>query len=217
MPKPEDIVDFLRQSVVDSTPEKLNKIIEVGCGEGDVLKMLLEKNPTFLLGIDVKDDGVRLKGKETKCNIVVGNIGWLPIKDKTFDVAICVNVYGELNEIEAKNGVLELLRIVKTSGKIMIGIKNIFNPLLAIRTFLLKRKTNTKRPILFSLYFLEKLIKKGGGKIYKIIPISPYPLYYPKNWLWCKIRRFFSILYFYTVSSHPRFAPLYNVFAERET
>ncbi|OHB71577.1 MAG: hypothetical protein A2W23_01940 [Planctomycetes bacterium RBG_16_43_13] len=213
MPDPSEVlVDIIRRSAVSGVAPDLDRVIEVGCGGGAVLDMLADRRPRLLVGVDIKPEMPAL----ARLTFVVGNIGWLPIKSKTFDAVVCVNVYNSITALEAENGVFELIRIARRRGAVVIGIQNVFNPLLWLRVSWRKfRQGRRANPVVFSLKQIAGLVKRAGGRIAKVEKISPPPLYYPRNMLWRAVRRCIANIYYYALSRHFRFVAVYNVFVEK--
>src|SRR3989338_194318 len=130
MPDPSEVlVDIIRRSAVSGVAPDLDRVIEVGCGDGAVLEMLAERKPRILVGVDIK----MCDWSPLTTFHIIGNIGWLPIKSRTFDDVVCVNVYNSITAREAENGIFELIRIARRGGAVVIGIQNVFNPLLWLR------------------------------------------------------------------------------------
>ena len=220
MPDPSEVlVDIIRRSAVSGVAPDLDRVIEVGCGDGAVLEMLAERKPRILVGVDIKMcDWSPLITHHSPLTTfhIIGNIGWLPIKSKTFDAVVCVNVYNSITALEAENGIFELIRIARRGGAVVIGIQNVFNPLLWLRVSWRKfRQGRRANPVVFSLKQIGRLAKRAGGRIAKVEKISPPPLYYPRNMLWRAVRRCIANIYYYALSRHFRFVAVYNVFVEK--
>jgi len=102
--------------------------LEVGCGYGQFLPMLLEKVDS-LHAVDMhqylgKVKEVQQKEGLREVRLCRGNIFHLPYKKGSFDLVVCLSVLEHLNNLEP--AILELKRVLKESGKLIVGfpIKN---------------------------------------------------------------------------------------------
>lgn len=66
-----------------------SKVIDLGCGNGSLLKKLIDKKKVIGSGIEISESGVEVC-KTSGLNVQVGSIDQkLPFNDNTFDYAIC--------------------------------------------------------------------------------------------------------------------------------
>jgi len=98
------------------------KVIDVGCGKGRFLRILISKFPNAnLYGWDISDSMLRFCPKEviTDC----GGILDIKYPDNSFDSVYCIEVLEHAINIE--NAIREMIRILKPGGKIIIMDKNV--------------------------------------------------------------------------------------------
>jgi SAM-dependent methyltransferase len=74
-------------------------------------------------------------------SVAMGNILVMPFKSGVFDTAVCLNtIYNFSSLPEFKPAFMEMLRIIRNNGKIIIDIRNRRNPVLRIKFWLHNRK-----------------------------------------------------------------------------
>lgn len=108
-------------SVLDCRPG--HKILDVGCGAGN----LLEKMKGFdVTGVDISQTlleqaRVRTRGQEG-ARVLFGNAEALPFPDSAFDRAVCSEILEHVLNPEAV--LTELRRVVKPGGRIVLTVPN---------------------------------------------------------------------------------------------
>ena len=76
------------KKIVELIPER-SKIIDLGCGNGNLIEMLINKKNVSAIGIDISDSGLS-ECKQKGLDVVHGEIDKkLDFKDDEFDYAIC--------------------------------------------------------------------------------------------------------------------------------
>jgi ubiquinone/menaquinone biosynthesis C-methylase UbiE len=108
--------------------KKNGKIIDIGCGTGEMLQVLEEKkfNP---FGMDYSFEMLREIFKETggeKYPLINGDIENLSFKNGSFDGIICAGVIEYLNE--DKKALHEISRVLKPGGFAVISLSNRLSP-----------------------------------------------------------------------------------------
>lgn len=129
----EAIIDYGK--IVDS-----EKILEVGCGWGRILVGLRKYFPnSHLVGIDIipgllKKAEITIKeetGSIENLDLQIGNIDKLSFNDDSFDKVISIRVLQYVpNPIKT---IMELKRVTKKNGKVIITVPNKLNPRQALR------------------------------------------------------------------------------------
>lgn len=105
------------------------KILEIGCGEGTLLKMLRAQNEVF--GVDISESGVsktRLKGIE--CHHADASNERLPFDDASFDVAITLET---IEHVENPHRMIwEIRRVLKKDAHLLISIpgEKVYHPFI---------------------------------------------------------------------------------------
>lgn len=108
------LIDNFYGKLIDSvTNLNVNKILDVGCGEGFTLSMLKKKCiGKNIKGIDYSVDAINIgKNLFPDIDLCVGNIYKLPYKSNSFDLVMCLEV---LEHLENPDKALEeIIRISK--------------------------------------------------------------------------------------------------------
>lgn len=93
--------------ILDKISPETKTLIDIGCGNGYLLKQIHQKFPTIeLYGFDIKD-----KDENKFYKYVKGNIEKMPFPDKQFDVVTCSHTIEHLINLELC--INELKRITK--------------------------------------------------------------------------------------------------------
>lgn len=113
-----------RKEVEALVPEEAMRILDVGCGEGILGKMLLDKGAAEVVGIEV-DPVVSERAKENLSRVLQGDVAFLelPFDDGYFDCIIFADVLEHLKE-----PLLTLKRFnryLADSGDIIASIPNV--------------------------------------------------------------------------------------------
>lgn len=105
-------------------PEAGKKLLDIACGTGGLLKAAKEKglNP---FGLDISEHGAVLAVKFSGCQkIIVADGMNLPYRDRTFDY---ITNIGSLEHFpDPRTGLLEMIRVLNTDGKMCVVLPNSF-------------------------------------------------------------------------------------------
>jgi ubiquinone/menaquinone biosynthesis C-methylase UbiE len=114
---------------------KANSIIyDIGCGNGRNMINNNSKNLIFT-GIDNCEKFVTLC-KSKNLNVINANMTAIPLKSNTADAILCIAVFHHLENKENRvNALLEMKRLIKIGGKIMLSTWSINQPQKTRRTF----------------------------------------------------------------------------------
>lgn len=99
-----------------------DSVIEVGCGQGIILKQVRSKSR---FGIDLSISNVKKARRLFKneiLNLIVANVEMIPVDDHSFDRIICSDVIEHVQNPEKL--LKEIIRILKQNGKIVITVPN---------------------------------------------------------------------------------------------
>jgi ubiquinone/menaquinone biosynthesis C-methylase UbiE len=89
-------------------------LIDVGCGTGVTLRNLPEES----VGLDINPWNIRRAKKHAaKAHLIVGDIEYLPFRDKAFSTAICSEVLEHLEQ--PLKAVKEINRCLKSGGMLL--------------------------------------------------------------------------------------------------
>ena len=110
-----DLIDYLINQSVDE-----KKILEVGCGRGNIYQSLHVKSPGInYYGVEVAPYIIELNQMEFKsANWNVGTAYDLPFQDETFDICYSHFVLEHLIYVEA--ALIEMMRVLKPGGKLIL-------------------------------------------------------------------------------------------------
>ncbi len=99
---------------------KINSMnADIGCGNG---KNILYRPELKFKGMDITPEFVKICNQRN-LDVVEGNILSIPFESNFFDNVICIAVLHHLENKEDRiNAICQLLRITKSSGKIMIYV-----------------------------------------------------------------------------------------------
>lgn len=147
------------------------KILDVGCGRGD-LTLYLAKNAKSVIGIDYSRQGISIANeiKKTFSNTIqkriqfrVMDIKKLLFDDNEFDLVILVDVLEHLYKEEVETAMDEISRVLKKDGVLFIHTGP--NKILYDKTY--------KYYILPVNKLLTKLDQLLKGEKYNSLPIDP--------------------------------------------
>lgn len=113
---------FLTQLINQIKLIKPRTVLDVGCGEGFVLKKIKTSGAKAKLeGIEYLDEAIKL-GRKINPDIKIrkGSIYNLPYKDNSFDLVICTEVLEHLED--PFQGLIELVRVSKKN--IIVSVPN---------------------------------------------------------------------------------------------
>jgi ubiquinone/menaquinone biosynthesis C-methylase UbiE len=118
-------------------------ILDIGCGEGEIEKILKEKfNDIKITGLD-KDEGVAREAKKLnrEVDFVIADAGKIPFTDNRFDIGLCLEV---LEHTRCLDDVLtELRRVTSRAVIISVPYEPYWRLLNLARCKYLKRLGNT--------------------------------------------------------------------------
>lgn len=104
------------------------RAVDIGCGEGELLRLMLATHSGSALGIDNDGDALEVAGEKLsvfgkRARLVEHSFGQSPLPDDSFDVAICVgavHAFGGLPD-GYDRALAECKRIVTSGGLVVIG------------------------------------------------------------------------------------------------
>jgi ubiquinone/menaquinone biosynthesis C-methylase UbiE len=111
----------LREYILSLVPNKSQSILDVGCGSAWVAKTF-QKSGKFICSLDVSTENPR---KAMECYPSLDHVGvaadayHLPFNDDSFDVILATEIIEHVHN--PKSFVSELMRVVKTSGVVIIS------------------------------------------------------------------------------------------------
>lgn len=98
---------------------KSGKILDICCGEGEVLELLAEYRFKNLFGVDLALPGPGIAAKPYR--YMMSSANCLPIKDASMDCVICTHSLHHLGGLDAVERFLsESMRVLNRGGKLVI-------------------------------------------------------------------------------------------------
>jgi ubiquinone/menaquinone biosynthesis C-methylase UbiE len=101
---------------------KFDRLLDIGYGSG-IFFLELAKYAEHLYGVDIHQDGDRVKGAIKKYHIDVelktGNVLELPYDDEQFDAIVCISVIEHIKNLE--RAINEIKRICTKEGVMFFG------------------------------------------------------------------------------------------------
>ena len=156
-------------------PENRNIILDMGCGDGNVLYLLKESFPNSrLMGMDFTINMLKNINEENNIPLIQADVSALPYKKESLDLCSAI---GLIEYIKNENLFFEnLYDVLKTNGYVVISFapKNLFTYLRFIHGIKIyaKNENNYRQQIIdkgFTIISVEKslmqiqyLIKKNG-------------------------------------------------------
>jgi ubiquinone/menaquinone biosynthesis C-methylase UbiE len=108
-------------AAIERIVEPQESVVDIGCGNGSILRDLRDRGFTNLHGLEQSEYAVDRLSAE-RISMSRGNLLHMPFPDARFDVAIASEVLEHV--IRRNRFCRELSRIVKPSGKVLIFVPN---------------------------------------------------------------------------------------------
>ena len=106
-------------SKTDLPVNKKVKLLDVGCGTGNLLAILKRESMAELYGIDLSEKMLKkARNKLGRVHLKIGNAENLKYKDKSFDYVFSVDAFHHYSN--QQKAMHEFYRVLKNGGKLMI-------------------------------------------------------------------------------------------------
>ena len=189
------------QSLLDKLPEN-PRVLEVGCGNGQWLRLLKKYHPgAELYGVDISEDAVSIC-KKHGIDAVFGDARSLPLKNDFFDFVFS---FGTVEHFpETKQALLEHIRILKPGGYAWIEVPNAWS-LPGLHTYLgnLVHRRDPYRVMVeqgkrYSMRAIKKMAHASPQRIFVRVQGSGDCVPYMRYFMWLDrmmpgvFRRFFG-------------------------
>jgi ubiquinone/menaquinone biosynthesis C-methylase UbiE len=126
------------ESIVRAMPEGKLKVLDAGCGEGQLIRLMHERHPqNKYFGVDITP--IALKKAQQRCPFAtIKRMDLLDLKfpDESFDLVVCTEVIEHVYEY--KRVIREFKRVLKKGGVLIITFPN--EPLTTVGRFFLGRR-----------------------------------------------------------------------------
>jgi ubiquinone/menaquinone biosynthesis C-methylase UbiE len=112
---------YLRNVTALALRAEPTRLLDVGCGEGVVLRHLdRHLHGVAVVGLDVDGTGLRVAQAQNRVSLVQGSVYSLPFADNSFDLVLCCEV---LEHVESPDAALaELSRV--SSRSVLLSVPN---------------------------------------------------------------------------------------------
>lgn len=110
--------DEIIKRVISKKPKTL---LDLGCGNGNILKILSENTETTLYGLDLSEEMINEAGKRLnkEITLTVGDSENLPYENNTFDCIICNASFHHYTNPDLV--LSEIQRVLKKNGTFILG------------------------------------------------------------------------------------------------
>jgi len=110
--------------------DKNTKILDLGCGSGDLIYFLDKKGYEYIEGVDISYQQIQLAHKLNIKNVSFGDIygNLASKKSNSFDVVVSFDVLEHLDNDELLVLIDEVYRILKKEGRFIIHVPNADSP-----------------------------------------------------------------------------------------
>lgn len=125
---------LVRHTALAHMPCIKGRILDLGCGEGLLLKGLIASRPTVkVYGLDPWEE-ILLRAKKRigrKVMLLKGDSFHLPFKDEAFSVVFCLNLFINLaHKEEVIRTMREASRVLGSGGYLIFDFRNTLNPFI---------------------------------------------------------------------------------------
>ncbi len=163
-------------------------LLDIGCGDGLLYENLSTKqNMLRYVGLDANHESLKTADesfqnrKLSGLNFIKAYAQNLPFKDKSIDIAICINTFYNFH---AKDDVVETLeemeRVCKRDGFIIFDVRNKINPYVYLSFKFVKIYDTDVTLNAYSLKELTTVLTSKGLVIKETIPIGfPITMFAP--------------------------------------
>lgn len=167
-------VSLLRAKIIEKMlPEKIGKVLDVGCGDGTTLNYISSKREyEELHGIEISEKAAKIaKSKGIKCEICNAE-DKLPYESEYFDTIICSEVLEHL--IFPERVLKEIYRVAKRNATIILSVPNTgyikyrLKLLAGLSPFEQGRYSSTEHLHFWTKESFQKFLKYNGFEIIEI-------------------------------------------------
>ncbi len=103
------------------TPGGAKRVLDVGCGSGRLAAALAARGVEEVWGVDPSPYLLQIAaGRTQKAKFLQGTVENLPFADASFDAVGACFLFHELPRVAAEKGILQLLRVLRPGGTLVI-------------------------------------------------------------------------------------------------
>lgn len=182
---PPHVAEHYLQKRVNFIRERLKPasvIVDVGCGTG-LLAHKLREAGFKVSGVDESYGMLKACLKDNRVACASGDSTKLPIQSESVDAAICVaTMHHVVNSEQIKQTLMEMIRIVKPGGLVLVWDHNPLNPYWPI--FMKRLPQDQEETRLIPLSELVATLKQAPVSSIQAWRMGLVPDFAPPNFLW---------------------------------
>lgn len=141
-------------------------ILDLGCGTGMALNLLLEKRPDVkAYGLDLSENMLKVAGNRlgSKAELTKGDAENMPYKDGSFDTVMCIESFHHYPE--PLKAFSEVMRVLKPDGTFVLCDSTMKPPLRQIVNFFIRFSSDGDVKIYSESEICSMLSQAGFKKI----------------------------------------------------
>lgn len=168
------------------SPQSHDKILEVGCGGGSLLKRL-ETYSTTVIGLDSSAEAVRIaKGSVNNCEVILGDARRMDFADGSFDKLASQHLIEHFSD--GHEVLKEWKRVLRDNGILVIATPNIDYPDKSLFY-------DESHAHLYSMKELRRLTEASGYNVETLYSIAPFLFVFPNRTnIGVRLYKFFRFL-----------------------
>lgn len=148
--------------------------LDIGCSGGRYIRMM-EELGIKVYGIDTSEIAIESARKHTNADVQVASVTNIPFPYERFDIVLCIELLHHFDEITSNEIIINLARLLRPRGKLVLDVRNCFNPVL---WYSYKRRDGVHFPLkTHNIFSTMSLLKKHG------LEMSIQGLYFPIPYL----------------------------------
>ncbi len=141
-----------------------NKLLDVGCGTGNLLSLISSKYEVQLSGVDLSPNMLKIAHDKLgeNADLRLGDSENLPFKDKSFDMVTCTDSFHHYPHPE--NVLAEIKRVLNSKGTLLIADPWAPTPLRQLVNLYMRFFSKGGNVKLYSKNDIYKLLNNTGFK-----------------------------------------------------
>jgi len=162
--KQKKINESAKAAVLDLVGHVKHKtVLDCGCGTGRFTDLFAQQGAK-VVGMDISENMTKnAKKKVPSAEFITGDVFSTPFRETQFDIVVCSQVLTHLHEY--KKPLLEMKRVTKENGIIVIDIRNILWPFRPIQILKQKLERDEYNPHYTQLRNVRKICNEIGLEI----------------------------------------------------
>lgn len=172
------------------SPKSHDKILEVGCGGGSLLKRL-ETYSATVIGLDSSEEAVRIaKARVNNCEVILGDARRMDFADASFDKLAIQHLIEHFSDGYAV--LKEWNRVLRNNGILVIATPNIYYPDKSLFY-------DESHVHLYSMKELRQLTEMADFTVETLYSIAPFLFVFPNRTnIGVRLYKFFRFLPYFS-------------------